>query len=207
MLSPELETRAFLGRPVVDIYGRSLGRVIGIERNAFGELEGVQVEAAGGLIVSAKARQLGLTPKIITLTPDWKLEAVDVISELSLLRKRISALESLKDTKEIEGEIYTELLDSQKAGYYDKVKTALSASMKHRLSEVAGQISSLTRYLVNAKLDHKSGELDEESLKMAQGSIEPTLYPLIAERNDLAGSLKTLEEVLPSRVTISQNRQ
>jgi len=79
--------------------------------------------------------------------------------------------------------------------------------MKHRLSEVAGQISSLTRYLVNAKLDHKSGELDEESLKMAQGSIEPTLHPLIAERNDLAGSLKTLEEVLPSRVTISQNRQ
>src|SRR5437016_518966 len=124
MLSPELETRAFLGRPVVDIYGRSLGRVIGIERNAFGELEGVQVEAAGGLIVSVKARQLGLT-----------------------------------------------------------------------------------RYLVNAKLDHKSGELDEESLKMAQGSIEPTLHPLIAERNDLAGSLKTLEEVLPSRVTISQNRQ
>ncbi len=209
MLSPELETRAFLGRPVVDIYGRSLGRVIGIERNAFGELEGVQVEAAGGHIVSAKARQLALTPKIITLTPDWKLEAVDIISELSLLRKRISALESLKDTKEIEGEIYTELLDSQKAGYYDKVKTAeaLSGSMKHRLSEVAGQISSLTRYLVNAKLDHKSGELDEESLKMAQGSIEPTLHPLIAERNDLAGSLKTLEEVLPSRVTISQNRQ
>src|SRR2546427_780780 len=101
MLSPELETRAFLGRPVVDIYGRSLGRVIGIERNAFGELEGVQVEAAGGLIVSAKARQLGLTPKIITLTPDWKLEAVDIISELSLLRKRIIALGSLKTLEEV----------------------------------------------------------------------------------------------------------
>jgi hypothetical protein len=137
--------------------------------------------------------------------PDWKLEAVDIISELSLLRKRITALESLKDSKEIEGEIYAELLDSQKAGYYDKVKAAqsLSASMKHRLSEVSSQISSLTRYLVNAKLDHKSGELDEESLKLAQGSIEPTLHPLIAERNDLAGSLKTLEEVLPSKVTIS----
>src|SRR5437667_11180884 len=194
MLSAEFQTRALLGRPVVAVYGRSLGRVIGIERDAFGELEGVQVGAAGGLIVSTKARQLGLTSKIITLTPDWKLEAVDVISELSLLRKRISALESLNDTKEADTEIYTELLDSQKAGYYDKVKTAeaLSASMKHRLSEVAGQISSLTRYLVNAKLDHKSGELDEESLKMAQGSIEPTLHPLIAERNELAGSLKRL---------------
>src|SRR5260370_24734202 len=115
----------------------------------------------------------------MSLTPDRKREAVDIISVLSMLRKRISAVESLKDTKEIEGEIYTELLDSQKAGYYDKVKTAeaLLASMKHRLSDVGGQISSLTRYLVNAKLDHKSGELDEESLKLAQGSIEPTLHP------------------------------
>ena len=152
----------------------------------------------------AKARQIALTPRSITLTPDWKIESEDVISELTLLRKRISALESLKETKEIDNEIYAELVESQKAGYLDKVKAAeaLAASMKRRLSEVTGHISSLTRYLVNAKLDHKSGELDDESLKLAQGSIEPTLRPLIAEKTDLAGSLKTLEQVLPSRVTI-----
>ena len=205
MLLPELETRALLGRYVIDVYGRGLGRVIGLERNAFGELEGVQVEAQGGQIVSAKARQLALTPKSITLTPDWKLESEDVISELSLLRKRISALESLRETKEIDGEIYAELLDSQKAGYVEKVRAAeaLAASMKRRFGEISGNISSLTKYLVNAKLDHKSGELDDESLKLAQGSIEPTLRPLIAERTDLAVSLKSLEQVLPTKVSLS----
>jgi hypothetical protein len=204
MISSELETRALLGHSVVDTYGRSLGRIIGIERNAFGELESVQVEAAGGQIALAKARQIALTPKNITLTPEWKLESEDIISELSLLRKRISALESLKETKEIDNEIYTELVESQKAGYLDKVKVAegLATSMKRRLSEVADNISSLTRYLVNAKLDHKSGELDDESLKLAQGSIEPSLRPLIAEKVDLSNSLKTLEQILPSRVTI-----
>ena len=204
MITSELETKALLGHSVIDTYGRSLGRVIGIERNAFGELESVQVEAAGGQIAIAKARQIALTPKSITLTPEWKLESEDIISELSLLRKRISALESLKETKEIDNEIYVELVDSQKAGYLEKVKTAeaLAASMKRRLSEVADNISSLTRYLVNAKLDHKSGDLDDESLKIAQGSIEPTLHPLIAEKADLSVSLKTLEQTLPSRVTI-----
>ncbi|HEX4921062.1 MAG TPA: CdvA-like protein [Candidatus Bathyarchaeia archaeon] len=205
MLLPELETRALLGRSVMDLYGRSLGRVIGLERNPFGELEGVQVEGPGGQIVSAKARQLALTPKSITLTPDWKLESEDVISELSLLRKRISALESLKETKEIDGEIYAELVDSQKSGYVEKVKAAeaLAASMKRRFAEITGNISSLTKYLVNAKLDHKSGELDDESLKLAQGSIEPTLRPLMAERTDLAGSLKSLEQILPTKVSLS----
>lgn len=194
-----------MGRNVTDVYGRTLGRIIGIERNSFGELEGVQVEAVGGRIISAKARQLALTPKSITLTPEWKLGAEDAISELSLLRKRISALESLKDSREIDGEIYAELLDSQKTGYLDKVKSAeaLAGSMNNRLLEITGQISSLTKYLVNAKLDHKSGELDDASLKLAQESIEPTLKPLIAERNDLANSLKILEQVVPPRVSLN----
>jgi len=164
------------------------------------------VEAVGGHIVVAKSRQLALTPKTITLTPEWKLDSADVISELSLLRKRISALESLRDTNEIDAEIYAELLDSQKAGYVDKVKSAeaLAGSMKERFVEITHKISSLTKYLVNAKLDHRSGELDGASLKLAQESIEPTLRPLIAERNDLANSLKTLEQVLPERISITQ---
>jgi hypothetical protein len=205
MLSPELETKALLGRSVNDVYGRLLGRVIGIERNPFGEMEGVQVEATGGIIITAKARQMALTPKTITISPEWKLESEDIISELTLLRKRVGALESLKDSREIDGEIYAELLESQKTGYLDKVKlaTGLVNTMRSRLSEITGQITSLTRYLINAKLDHRSGELDEDSLKLAQGSIEPSLRPLIAERNDLTASIKTVELVLPSRVNIN----
>ena len=205
MSAHELETRALLGKPAVDVYGRNLGRVIGIERNAFAELESVQVEAAAGQIITAKTRQLAITPRSVTLTPDWKLESEDVISELSLMRKRIGALESLRESKEIDREIYAELVESQKAGYIERVKAAeaLAVSMKRRFSEVSNNISSLTRYLVNAKLDHKSGEIDDESLKLAQGSIEPNLRPLIAERTDLAGSLKALEQILPAKVSIS----
>ena len=205
MLSPELETKALLGRSVNDIYGRLLGRVIGIERNPFGEMEGVQVEATGGIIMTAKARQMALTPKTITISPEWKLESEDIISELTLLRKRVGALESLKDSREIDGEIYSELLESQKTGYLDKVKlaTALVNTMRSRLNELTAQITSLTKYLINAKLDHKSGELDEESLKLAQGSIEPSLRPLIAERNDLTTSIRTVEQVLPSKVIVN----
>jgi len=52
-------------------------------------------------------------------------------------------------------------------------------------------------------LDHKSGELDEASLKLAQSSIEPSLRPLIAERNDLIASIKIVEQVLPAKVSIN----
>ena len=196
-----------MGRVVTDVYGRTIGRTIGIDRNPFGELEGIQVEAVGGNILTVKARQIALTPKSITLTPEWKIDSEDLIAELNTLRKRVKALESLKDSREIDGEIYVEILEAQKAGYLEKVKSAetLAGSTKARLGLITSQISNLTRYLVNAKLDHKSGELDESSLKLARETIEPSLRPLIAERNDLTASLKNLEKVLPARVSTGQN--
>ena len=207
MLTPELETKALLGRGVTDVYGRFVGRVIGIDRNPFGEMEGVQVESVGNSILTFKARQIALTPKTVTVTPEWKLEVEDVVSELSLLRKRVGALEQLNDSREIDGEIYAEILEAQKAGYMERVKMgeALAGSVKSQLGTVTGQIASLTKYLVNAKLDHKSGQLDDGALKLAQGSIEPSLRPLIGEKNDLVLALKKLQTVLPSRVSISEN--
>jgi hypothetical protein len=205
VLTPELETKALLGRGVNDIYGRFVGRVIGIERNPFGEMEGVQVEAVGNSILTFKARQIALTPKTVTVTPEWKLEVEDVVSELSLLRKRVGALEQLNDTKEIDGEIYAEILEAQKAGYLERVKMgeALAGYVKSQLSTVTGQIASLTKHLVNAKLDHKSGQLDHDALRLTQGSIEPSLKPLIGEKHDLVLALEKLESILPSRVSIS----
>ena len=198
-----------MGRVATDVYGRTIGRIIGIDRNAFGEFEGVQVEPYGGGMFTAKARQIALTPKNVTLTPEWKIDSGELITELSTLRKRVEALESLKDSREIDGEIYGEMLEAQKAGYLERVKSAeaLSDSMKARLGLMMGQISSLTKYLVNAKLDHKSGGLDEHSLRLARESIEPSLRPLMAERNDLTASLKDLEKVLPARVSVGQNRK
>lgn len=206
MLFPELEAKALLGKVVGDVYGRTVGRAIGIDRNPFGELEGIKVETTGGDLFTAKARQIALTPRTVTLTPEWKIDSDDLITELDTLRKRVEALESLKDSREIEGEIYGEILGAQKAGYLEKVDSAeaLSDSMKARVSLLTSQISSLTRYLIHAKLDHKSGQLDDSSLKLARDSIEPSLRPLIAERNDLAATLRNLEKLLPTRVSIGR---
>ncbi len=198
MLSNEMETRALLGRNVTDSYGRNLGRVIGLEKNHFGELEAVQVEALAGQIVSAKTRQLSVTPKSVSLTPEWKLDANDLVQELSILLKRVSALEALRSSGEIGGEVYNELLSAQKTGYVEKLHSGrqLLESMSQRHAGITAQISTLTKYLANAKLDHKSGILDESSFKIAEQSLKPTLAPLIMEKADLASTMKQLETIL-----------
>ena len=206
MIPTELESKALLGKEATDLYGRHLGRVIGIDRTPFGEMAGVQIEAVGGNILTARTRQVALTPRTVTVTPEWKLNTHETVLELANLRKRITALESLKDSREIDTEIYSELLDAQKEGYLDKVKAGqeLMASMRSRNGELSKQISSLTKYLVHARLGHKSGEVDDESLKLAQDSIQPSLRPLIAERNDLSAELQNLQKTLPTKVEVSE---
>jgi hypothetical protein len=68
---------------------------------------------------------------------------------------------------------------------------------------LTGQITSLAKYLVNSKLHHKRGELDEDSLKLAQESIEPSLRPLIGESINLDVSINEDEEVRLQRSALA----
>jgi hypothetical protein len=199
--SIELETRTLLGRNVIDSYGRNIGRVIGIDRNDYGELEAVQVESVAGQVISAKTRQLTVTPKTVSVIPDWKVETNDIVNELSVLYKRLSGLGSLRESGEIPVEIYTELLENQKKGYNEKLHAGklLLESMHHRLNNTESQISSLSKYLATVKLDYKSGIIDISSLQIAEQSINPSLQSLILEKRDLVDSINRLEHSIASK--------
>ena len=205
MPSPELEAKAFLGKGITDVYGRALGRIIGVNRNQFGEMEGLEVESQGGNVIDVPSKSIMLTPKTITAAPEWKVDAHELTSEIATVKKRIVALEGLRDKGDVDREIYEELLEAQRSGYLSKIKQteALVGSIRSRLERTNNQLTSLTKHLVNAKLDYQSGEIDEASMKLAVGSIEPSLKPLIAEKNDLSSTLKTLEDMLPSHVRTS----
>jgi len=205
MLSPELEAKALLGKSITDVYGRSLGRIIGVNRNQFGEMEGLEVESQGGNVIDVPSKSIMLTPKTITATPEWKVDAHELTGEIATVKRRIVALEGLRDKGDVDREIYEELLEAQRSGYMSKVKQteALVASLRAKLERTNNQLTSLTKHLVNAKLDYQSGEIDEASMKLAVGSIEPSLKPLIAEKNDLSSTLKTLEDLLPAHVRAS----
>ena len=205
MLSPELEAKALLGKSISDVYGRSLGRIIGVNRNQFGEMEGLEVESPGGNVIDIPSKSIMLTPKMVTATPEWKVDANELSGEIATVKRRIVALEGLRDKGDVDREIYEELLEAQRSGYLSKVKQAeaLVGALRAKLERTNNQLTSLTKHLVNAKLDYQSGEIDEASMKLAVGSIEPSLKPLIAEKNDLSSTLKTLEDLLPAHVRAS----
>src|SRR3989442_6518462 len=117
MLSPELEAKALLGKSISDVYGRSLGRIIGINRNQFGEMEGLEVESPGGNVIDIPSKSIMLKPKMETATPERKVDAHELTSEIATVKKRIVDLEGLRDNGGVDREIYEELLAAPKYGY------------------------------------------------------------------------------------------
>src|SRR3989442_6903395 len=102
MLSPELEAKALLGKSISDVYGRSLGRIIGVNRNQFGEMEGLEVESPGGNVIDISSKSIMLTPKMVTATPEWKVDAHELTGEIATVKRPIRVPEGLRDQGEVE---------------------------------------------------------------------------------------------------------
>src|SRR2546421_9543727 len=97
MLSPELEAKALLGKSINDVYGRALGRIIGVNRNQFGEMEGLEVESPGGNVIDIPSKSIMLKPKMVTETPDRNVDAHELTSDIPTVEQQLVALEGLRD--------------------------------------------------------------------------------------------------------------
>src|SRR6058998_383321 len=138
MLSPELEAKALLGKSMSDVYGRALGRIIGVNRNQFGEMEGLEVESPGGNIIDIPSKSIMLTPKTVTATPEWKVDAHELSGEIATVKRRIVALEGLRDKGDVDREIYEELLEAQRSGYLSRSNKP-RPSLEHSVLSLNGQ--------------------------------------------------------------------
>src|SRR2546428_12129102 len=125
------------------------------------------------------------TPKMVTDTPEWKVDAHELTGEIATVKRRIVALEGLRDKGDVDREIYEELLEAQRSGYLSKVKQTevLVGALRAKLERTNNQLTILTEHLVNVKLDYQSGEIDEVSMKLVVGSIEPSLKAFIVVKN------------------------
>src|SRR2546430_16620016 len=115
MLSPEREAKALLGKSISDVYGRPLGRIIGVNRNQFGEMEGLEVESPGGNVIDIPSKSIMLTPKMVTATPEWKVDAHELSGDIATVNRRIDALQGLRGKGDVDRDVFDALLQAQRS--------------------------------------------------------------------------------------------
>lgn len=191
-----IEMKHFFGKKTSDIYGRNLGQVVAILKNADGELESIKVDQSEGRLVKYSAEQMMMNKDEIVIIPEWKIQAEQMIKELNTFRSRMDALEAMLEKEEVSKEIYENLKANQKQSI-DSLKgqnNEFISSMKQRQEELDRQINELTNFLVEIRTGKKEGKIESSKYTKASKSIEQNLNFLFLEKKDVEDIIKESEE-------------
>ena len=191
-----IEMKHFFGKKTRDIYGRHLGQVVAILKNSDGELESIKVDQSEGRLVKYSAEQIMTDKDEVVIIPEWKIQAEQMIKELSTFRNRMDALEAMLEKEEVSKEIYENLKANQKQSI-DSLKeknNEFISCMKQRQEELDRQINELTNFLVEIRTGKKEGKIESSKYTKASKSIEQNLNFLFLEKKDVEDIIKESEE-------------
>ncbi|MGQ9542813.1 MAG: CdvA-like protein [Candidatus Bathyarchaeia archaeon] len=194
---PEHALKVFLGKKTLDPYGRSLGVIIGLSLNDYGELEAVDIDNGNSEIHRIPMEQLTVTRDGIVIIPRWRVEVEATLREIDSAQRRINSLRLLKQN-EVSKSLYDELLtrqESELAGLKMK-KDKIMSILHSRCKELNMQIEELSKLLIEIKAGKWSKDFMDKAYEVASKSIEPNLEYASREKRDLTDYLAKLAKTL-----------
>jgi hypothetical protein len=162
------EAVGFLGKPAKDLYGRHVGVVVGLSLKTNGDVESMGMDQGNGSFSEIKSNRLFLHDNGLIVAPLWKADVARITGEISVLRKRIAALDDLKNHQD-EGSLSTGQYEQLRGQYEARVakiqesSDKLTQEINGRMEELNQQDETLARFLVSVNIQFRSGEITEES--------------------------------------------
>src|SRR6266699_836330 len=173
------QIRRFLGRPLQDPYGRTFGKVVGINANLKDEITGVGIEVGNGEFVQCPGDRVTISADTLVLAPTWKVEAEEFRKEFDVVTRRLRALNELKSKRK-------SILDT----------------LSQRSSTLNIQLRQLQTHLAGNKMFHASGEFDDQSYKAVSDAIDTGLVRAMAERKEVDSIFGYLSKLDSSTSTV-----
>lgn len=192
------EAVGFLGKPVEDLYGRSVGVVVGFSLKTNGDVESVGLDRGSGSFAEVKSSRLILHEQALVVLPMWKADVARITGETAVLRKRISALRELERQSKEDGAAPAAQYEQLRAQYEARVlKTEESTEkllqeLKGRAEEVDQQDEAVSRFLVNVNIQFMSGEISEASYGVVNERCAAMKARNRKEREELTTALSML---------------
>ncbi|HZW85428.1 MAG TPA: CdvA-like protein [Nitrososphaerales archaeon] len=195
-----------VNRPVKDTYGRYVGFVVGFSVDTSGDLKSVGVDIGNGEFTEYPSIRLVSTADGFVVIPAWKVESEALGKKMDGLRRRAKALQELAREGEIPRPLFDETMSkySQEAGQVQDSYKSLAEGMVVRVGELEEQKESLDRFLVDVKVQYRSGEIDEAAYKVASECCQAMQQRNAQEREELSKMLRAATEPLGTQTTPAQ---
>ena len=181
------QIRRFLGRSLQDPYGRTFGKVVGINANLKDEVTGVGIEVGNGEFVQCPGERVTISVDTLVLSPSWKVEAEEFRKEFDVVTRRLRALDELFSVGDIQKEVYEDMRKQHEDAINElkSKRRSILDTLSQRSSTLNTQLRQLQTHLAGNKMFHASGEFDDQSYKAVSDAIDTGLVRAMAERKEV----------------------
>ena len=159
-----------IGKPVKDMYGTSMGKVIGTMTDIDGSIQTVGVDCGSQGLQQIPFEQLVTQGEVVIFIPKWRLESQRLLREKGLTLRRLKALmdivsenDEMRDDAAIINDKYKSQLIT-----FEEAEKEINSKLETRLGELDEQMKAVKMLVFDAKVQFKSNEISEsmfESVK------------------------------------------
>ena len=199
-----------IGKPVKDMYGASMGKILGTTTDIDGSTQTVGINCGSGCLKQVPYSQLVLqpnpnNPEVVIFIPKWRLDSQRLLREKELTVRRLSALmeivsdnDKMKSDAELIHEKYKSKLNSLK-----ETESEIKSELEERVVEIDADIKAVKVMLFDAKVQSKSNEISQETFDLVKKETDEMLQHMKHEKSEIAKvksrlSNLSLEDMIPT---------
>jgi hypothetical protein len=182
----EGDVSGWVGKPVIDTYGRRLGRAVGLVFDLSGEVVLVGVEQAGSFR-ELRADMVVSDFEELRVMPEWKADSKRVGIEGASLERRLTALAEMVEDKEISQESYETL--HAKLMDVRATQDEVFQRILIRLDSLEREDESMSVFVSMIKLEFNAGEMSEESYNLTMVECEEIKVANAKERAEITRTI------------------
>jgi hypothetical protein len=186
----------YLGRKIIDSYGKSLGKVVGYYSKSKNSQPIIGLELTDGIFRTISSTNLIDEANFLVLDENWKTKVEELTQDLTLNIRKLSAVNKLYKS----GEISQEASDNLSTDFDSNIQDlkAHREDLLERLDERSNilncKLKEVENYFVNVKVAHELGEIDDESYKISRDALHNLINRLQTEQKDISVAEEILKQ-------------
>jgi len=205
------EDTELIGKPIKDLYGTFMGKVIGTLTDIDGSIQTVGADCGSEGLKQISFEQLVVQNDVVIYIPKWRLDAQRLLREKGLTLRRIKALieivssdDEMKEDAALINEKYKAKLLS-----IEQSETQITEKLAARTNELEEQIKSIKILIFDAKVQYKSNEISESKYELVRTQSTAMMEHIEHEKSEIAGIQRriadlTMESIAPPQTTKEQ---
>jgi len=187
----------FIGKTVVDTYGRAIGRMVGFLTNNKQYVSTIALEMGNNEFLQYPISRFSIREKSIIFDYSWIVESNALNTAYSITFGKISALNKLYKGGEVPAEVYDEMRKQQEQLINDISERCLTLNdmLKEKLTKLNTQLKELKVFLIGFQIGHMTGEIDDKYFEMSFGYIQKMLTGILLEKKDVNKATKKISNM------------